>query len=75
MRLDELNNSILAAEQAADQKRIRGPARTPFLLEQVSRLTGGRSLVANLALLTENARLAGRLAVALSSPDGTLDTR
>jgi pseudouridylate synthase len=38
---------------------------TPYLLERVTRLTEGRSLEANLALLEQNAALAGEVAAAL----------
>jgi pseudouridine-5'-phosphate glycosidase len=41
---------------------------TPFLLQRLRELTGGRSVAANRALLASNARLSGRLAVALSQP-------
>ena len=43
---------------------FRGKAVTPFLLSEMARRTGGKSLRANLALLTNNASFAGRLAVA-----------
>jgi pseudouridine-5'-phosphate glycosidase len=35
---------------------------TPFLLSRLSELTGGESLIANLALLKNNAGLAARIA-------------
>jgi len=38
---------------------------TPFLLARMVELTGGRSLLANVALIRANAALAGRLARAL----------
>lgn len=46
---------------------VRGAATTPFLLGAVLRATEGRSLLANLGLLEENAALAARIAVALST--------
>jgi len=55
----------LAIEQAlaeAQAKNIRGQRVTPFLLSRVSELTHGASLQANLALLRNNARLAGMIA-------------
>lgn len=58
-----------AVEQAitdAAHRGIRGAALTPFLLSELVRLTGGGSLAANLALLEQNASLAGEIAVALS---------
>jgi pseudouridine-5'-phosphate glycosidase len=38
---------------------------TPFLLERMRELTGGRSLIANVALLRSNARVAAELACAI----------
>jgi pseudouridine-5'-phosphate glycosidase len=35
---------------------------TPFLLDHLREATGGQSLVANRALIIENARLAGAIA-------------
>ncbi len=55
--------SALAAAAAAG---ITGAALTPYLLAEVERATGGRSLAANLALLESNAALAAEIAVALS---------
>jgi len=51
----------LAAEQG-----ISGKAVTPFLLAQIVEATGGRALRANIALLRNNARVAGEIATALS---------
>lgn len=53
-----------ALEEAAAQK-VRGAAVTPFLLDRVSKLSGGASLQANLALLRNNARLAAKIAAEL----------
>lgn len=44
---------------------VRGAATTPFLLAHVAQATGGRALAANTALLENNARIAGLIAVAL----------
>ncbi|MEO7082802.1 MAG: pseudouridine-5'-phosphate glycosidase, partial [Gemmatimonadaceae bacterium] len=41
---------------------VRGAAVTPYLLASVTRLTGGSSLAVNLALLEQNAALAGEIA-------------
>lgn len=54
-----------AVEQARVEARrnaVRGAAVTPFLLSEVTRFTSGGSLVANVALLRENAALAGAIA-------------
>jgi pseudouridylate synthase len=48
----------------ADTQRIRGRAVTPFLLDRMDKLTGGDSVRANVALLSQNARVAAALAVA-----------
>jgi len=58
-----------AVERALTEARVggvRGAAVTPFLLAAVERATGGQSLRANLALLEENAFLAGAIAVELA---------
>jgi pseudouridine-5'-phosphate glycosidase len=58
-----------AVEQALVEARasgIRGAAVTPFLLAAVERATDGQSLRTNLALLEENAFLAGSIAVELA---------
>ncbi len=51
----------------ADAAGIFGKALTPFLLGRIVELTGGRSLVANIALAKNNARVAGQIAVALAA--------
>jgi pseudouridine-5'-phosphate glycosidase len=51
-------------EEAATQG-IHGKKVTPFMLGRVAELTGGESRRANLALLINNARVGGQLAVAL----------
>ena len=58
--------------QAIDEARaagVHGPASTPWVLGRVAELTGGRSVEANLALIENNARVAGEIAVALASVD------
>ena len=68
---DALEPAMIAAtiEQAladADAAGIAGKATTPFLLKRIFELTGGRSLVSNIALVENNARVAAAIAVALS---------
>jgi pseudouridine-5'-phosphate glycosidase len=58
--------ALTEAEALAHVQGVNGSALTPFLLAQLARLTQGRTLTANLALLEANARLAARVAVALS---------
>lgn len=43
---------------------------TPFLLARLAEATDGRSLEANLALLEDNARVAGEVAVAFAATGG-----
>jgi pseudouridylate synthase len=49
---------------------IHGPALTPWLLARIAELTDGASLRANTALIENDARIAGRLAVLLSHGTG-----
>ena len=59
--------AVVTALAEARRSGMRGAAVTPFLLAAVERATGGRSLRTNLGLLEENAALAGRIAVGLST--------
>ncbi len=61
---DEMEREIQAAVALADRNGIRGLALTPFLLAEIARRTGGKSLAANRALLIHTARFAGELAAA-----------
>ncbi|TLS33840.1 pseudouridine-5'-phosphate glycosidase [Geobacillus thermoleovorans] len=68
---DELEESYINAiiEQAlkeAEKQHITGKSVTPFLLDRVKTLTGGKSLKANIALVKNNAALAADLARELS---------
>jgi pseudouridine-5'-phosphate glycosidase len=54
--------AVKQAQAEARRKTVRGAAVTPFLLSEVTRLTSGGSLAANVALLRENAALAGAIA-------------
>jgi pseudouridine-5'-phosphate glycosidase len=57
---------ITQALADADAKGVKGKAMTPFLLQRIFELTGGKSLVSNIALVKNNARVAGDIAVALA---------
>lgn len=61
----ELEPYIRQAIQKAHKKEIHGKEVTPFLLQEVSELTRGRSMQANLSLLLNNARLAAQIASTL----------
>lgn len=62
---DEAEACIRRALADASQRGIRGHALTPFLLEQVSQLSGDASRRANIALLKNNAAVAAEIATAL----------
>lgn len=51
-----------AARQGVTGKRV-----TPFLLDRIKQLTGGRSLAANIALVEHNAVVGARIALALQN--------
>jgi pseudouridine-5'-phosphate glycosidase len=63
----QLEAAVHAALDEAGRQRISGSAMTPFLLGQLVRSTGGQTLLANVALLERNARLAAELAVAYAA--------
>jgi pseudouridine-5'-phosphate glycosidase len=56
---------IQQAANEATEAGIRGKAVTPYLLRRVAELTEGRAQAANTALLINNARVAGEIALAL----------
>jgi pseudouridylate synthase len=63
MEENKMNCIIEAALQEAEKRNITGKEATPFLLGKVKELTGGKSLVANIALVKNNARVGAELAV------------
>ncbi|HEY7599508.1 MAG TPA: pseudouridine-5'-phosphate glycosidase, partial [Candidatus Limnocylindrales bacterium] len=64
---EEADAAIAQAIADAAAAGIHGPASTPWVLARVAELTGGRSVAANLALIENNARVAGRIAAALAT--------
>ena len=67
LEASEVEAAVAAAEDLAATRGITGRQRTPFLLAEMSRRLGPRSVEANIVLLAGNARLAGALAVAIIS--------
>lgn len=63
----ELEPVIAAALADAAAGGVSGGAVTPFVLARIAAATGGRAVTANVALVENNARLAGALAVALAA--------
>jgi pseudouridylate synthase len=60
-----INSIIEEALKEAEEKQIAGKAVTPFLLDKIKTLTGGKSLEANIALVKNNAVLAAKIAANL----------
>lgn len=67
---DEAEAAVGRAVVEAEAAGVHGPASTPWVLARVAELTGGRSIEANLALIENNARVAGEIAVALAELQG-----
>lgn len=59
-------NVIEKALSEARDKQIGGKQVTPFLLGKVKELTDGKSLVANIALVKNNARVGAKIAASLA---------
>jgi pseudouridine-5'-phosphate glycosidase len=64
--VDFVEQAVQQALADAERLQVRGQAVSPYLLGRMSELTHGSSLAANLSLLTNNARLAAQVAVALA---------
>ncbi|MFN3294351.1 MAG: pseudouridine-5'-phosphate glycosidase [Gemmobacter sp.] len=64
--LQEIGPAIETALAEAAAQGIAAKAVTPFLLDRIVALTGGRSLESNTALVLANARLGAAIAVELS---------
>ncbi len=62
----EIAPQIEAAVSKAEVHGITGKELTPFLLAEIAKVTEGRSLAANIALVKHNARMAAEIAVAFA---------
>jgi pseudouridine-5'-phosphate glycosidase len=62
--IDQITEQAL---KEAGEQGITGKAVTPFLLARIKALTAGRSLVTNIALVKNNARVGAELAVAFGA--------
>ncbi|KAL4459061.1 hypothetical protein ABPG75_013926 [Micractinium tetrahymenae] len=62
-----VERAISQALQEAEQRGVKGSEVTPFLLQRIQELTGGRSLEANIALVKNNAAVGARVAAALAA--------
>ncbi|WP_068314545.1 pseudouridine-5'-phosphate glycosidase [Polycladidibacter hongkongensis] len=59
---EEMIGFIEASLKAAEEKGIKAKEVTPFILGHIFKITKGRSLVTNIALVKNNARLAAQIA-------------
>lgn len=66
MDYDKITNAIESAVVEAEEKGIKGKESTPFLLAKVKDITEGKSLVANIELVFNNAKVATDLAIELA---------
>jgi pseudouridine-5'-phosphate glycosidase len=64
---EDVEQAIELALEEAKRANISGAALTPFLLDHMTRITEGRSLEANVALILNNARLGGEIARAFAA--------
>lgn len=62
----EIEDVVEEALEAAAREGVAGRQVTPFLLSRVAEKTAGRALGVNIALLKNNARIAGAISVALA---------
>jgi pseudouridine-5'-phosphate glycosidase len=70
MPKDEIDRITGQALIEADNGGVTGKAVTPFLLNRIKQLTEGRSLVTNIALVKNNARVGAELAIAMHELPG-----
>lgn len=63
--IEELEKILAEALKIADEKTISGKEITPFLLSQMSSMSAGKTLAANIALLENNAKIAAQVAAVL----------
>jgi len=57
-----MNEMIEKAIESAEKEGIKGKKLTPYLLNKIKELTGGKSLKANIELVKNNARVAAKIA-------------
>jgi pseudouridine-5'-phosphate glycosidase len=62
----EVEAAIQTSLKEAEEQGVGGNAVTPFLLQRIRELTGGRSLAANIELVKNNAAVGAAIAVHLA---------
>lgn len=68
----KIEAAVEKAVREADHAGVKGPELTPRLLQRIADLTGGDSVRVNIALLKNNAAVAGRIATALATAKASL---
>ncbi|XP_021917454.1 uncharacterized protein LOC110828757 isoform X3 [Zootermopsis nevadensis] len=63
---NEIEKAISTAVKEAEDHGIKGKEVTPFVLNRVISLTGGRSLESNIALIKNNAKVGAQVALELA---------
>jgi len=71
---EETRRAIDVALEQINEKGITGKEVTPFILASIKKETGGKSLIANIALIKNNAAVGAEIAVALSKKTPRLVT-
>jgi pseudouridine-5'-phosphate glycosidase len=62
-----VEQAIGQATRDACEQAVSGKQLTPFLLQKIDELTGGKSLQANIQLMLNNARLGAEIAIAMGT--------
>jgi len=65
MDIDYINENIDLALTKAKEKGIKGKNVTPFLLDEIQKLTGGKSLASNIQIIYNNAKVTALIAKAM----------
>lgn len=61
----EIEAIVAQAMLKAEKEKIRGKDATPYLLSQMSEMSEGKTLAANIALLENNARIAAEISIGI----------
>lgn len=63
--MEYMNEMIEEAVKTAEKEGVKGKKLTPYLLNKIKELSGGKSLKANIELVKDNARVAAKIAYEL----------
>jgi pseudouridine-5'-phosphate glycosidase len=66
LSMEYMNEMTEEAVRAAEKEGVNGKKLTPYLLNKIKELTGGKSLKANIELVKNNARVAAKIAYELA---------